>query len=753
MTPYDDGIEQLRAELRRLDLLLHRYLRDRSVGEGGDGGEFSGLFVSDDEVQRLLTVPTHDGASASEMQQSTDGSGASGASTMRHAGGATGGRPHPGGESVLDDRYEEHLEACQQRERETLAAGTSLPLASLVETFDLTAVDRDALLLAIAPAVDEKYEKIYGYLQDDITRIRPTVGLLCRVLAAGETERLTLRRRFATESALFDHRLVTAAGEPGTPLLSRSVFVEEAVVAWLLGEDDLAGELDGCATLVTPSQPLAALAVRDEIRDRVGALAARGGAADARPLWGVFHGPYGASMTRAVNALATRFDAPVLRVSAADIVGEAGTATVERICRDASLHEAVVHVTDVQTLVETGEDGSETQYLEELPGLVRALDSFEGHVFASGTEPIPGSVQRRVERHEVALLAFEVPSYEQRRAIWRSFDVLGDVIEPSTIASTFRLTRGQIHDAVAAAQTASGQQTPTRDAVYEACRAQSREQLEDLATPVEPTYDFDDIVLPSDVEAHLQEIAAHVTRRAQVFAEWGFASKFSLGNGLNVLFAGPSGTGKTMAAEVIANHAGLDLYKIDLSSVVSKYVGETESNLRRVFDEAANTNAVLFFDEADALFGERSSVSDAQDRYANVEVSYLLQRMEEHDGTTILATNIKGNLDDAFERRINATLEFPLPDRESRDAIWRGIFPAETPVGDLDFGFLADFEIVGGKIKNAALTAAFLAAEEDTPVEMRHVVRALYRELEKAGKLVNADQFGEYAHLLEEFDR
>ena len=288
------------------------------------------------------------------------------------------------------------------------------------------------------------------------------------------------------------------------------------------------------------------------------------------------------------------------------------------------------------------------------------------------------------------------------------------------------------------------------EALYRGCRVQSRETLGALARRADTAYDWEDIVLPADTEAQLREVAAHVKHRGTVYADWGFEERFSLGTGMNVLFSGPSGTGKTMAAEIIAADAGLDMFKVDLATVVSKYIGETEENLKEIFDEAEHTDAVLFFDEADALFGERSEVSDSQDRYANVEVSYLLQRMEEHDGAVVLATNFKENIDDAFLRRINANVEFPRPDRESRAEIWRTIFPEETPVGDLDIGFLSGFEITGGNIKNVALTASFLAADDAATetVEMEHVVRALRRELQKTGRLVNPEEFGEYRNLV-----
>ena len=243
--------------------------------------------------------------------------------------------------------------------------------------------------------------------------------------------------------------------------------------------------------------------------------------------------------------------------------------------------------------------------------------------------------------------------------------------------------------------------------------------------------------------ALLREICNQVRYRAQVYDTWGFDRKLSLGKGLNVLFAGPSGTGKTMAAEIMARELGLDLYKIDLSTIVSKYIGETEKNLARIFAEAETSNAILFFDEADALFGKRSEVRDSHDRYANIEISYLLQRMEEYDGVAILASNLSKNMDDAFVRRMRFTVEFPFPDEDSRRRIWEGIWPAETPRRPgLDLADMARrFDLPGGAIRNIAVAAAFLAADDGQAVGMGHLMRATQREYQKMGKLTTAAEY------------
>jgi SpoVK/Ycf46/Vps4 family AAA+-type ATPase len=254
-------------------------------------------------------------------------------------------------------------------------------------------------------------------------------------------------------------------------------------------------------------------------------------------------------------------------------------------------------------------------------------------------------------------------------------------------------------------------------------------------------------VLPNDRIELLQEIRSTLQYRPLVYGDWGFDEKLSLGKGLNVLFAGPSGTGKTMAAEILACELGLELYKTDLSTIVSKYIGETEKNLSRIFTEAASSNAILFFDEADALFGRRSEVRDSHDRYANIEVNYLLQEMERYEGMAILATNLRKNMDEAFVRRMHFVVDFPFPSAEDRLRIWEGVLPENTPrEPDLDFEFLAaSFELTGGNLKNIALAAAFLAAAGDGSVAMSHLIRATRREYQKMGKVLSGDEFGEYS--------
>jgi RecA/RadA recombinase len=294
---------------------------------------------------------------------------------------------------------------------------------------------------------------------------------------------------------------------------------------------------------------------------------------------------------------------------------------------------------------------------------------------------------------------------------------------------------------IARAARAAGGVTSAR-VLWDVCQQQVSWRIDDLAQRITTRQAWDDLVLDTESTAQLREIASQVSQRARVYERWGFAARLTRGRGITALFAGPSGTGKTMAAEILAGELGLELYRIDLAGVVSKYIGESEKNLRRVFDAAEQSGAILFFDEADALFGKRTDVKDSHDLYANIQVNYLLQRMEDYRGLAILATNRKTALDRAFLRRLRFVIDFPFPDAEARLRIWRNAFPEQAPVSALDYEFLSRLEIAGGNIRNIALGAAFLAAADGSGIEERHVMHAVRREYAKIQKLVTETEFG-----------
>jgi hypothetical protein len=684
---------------------------------------------------------------------------------------------------------------------ETVDAGADrLPLVALGERFGLGRTERDALVAAVAPVVDPDYGTLYAYLQDDGRRRRPTVGLLVDLLAVTPRDRLTVRDLFARDAPLCATRLVRLDGDPGTSRVDRTVVVDDRVADFLLGTDSLPPELVDCCAVTTRDDRVEDLPIAPETATRLRQIAARALGEGAPPMIVHLSGPTGVGTEPAVAA--TCREAGVGRLLVCDAVGlqTGGTEddrhqAIERLqllLREARLRDCPLHLRRLDTLSASGDrgatergsggdaragDGSGGRSADSAGGLLAAvvdtLDGAVGPVFTTGTADLPASVRTRPVRHDVVSLAVESPGYERRRALWAAVESLPTDLDPARLAATFRLTPGGIREAVALAESYAQSDaddgdadggTLTRESIYAGCRAVTGAALGRYGRTVESVFGWDDIVLPPEPARKLRELTDRITSEGRVYDDWGFAARYARGGGIAALFTGPSGTGKTMAAEVLARESGRDLYKIDLASVVSKYVGETETRLGEIFDGAEGSDAILLFDEADALFGKRSEVSDAHDRYANVETNYLLQRIEEHDGTVLLTSNFPENIDDAFRRRIHLTVSFPRPDREAREAIWRRVFPTETPVGALDYEFLASFELTGGDVTNAALTAAFLAVNEsanhatsdrngerassDVRVEMCHVVPAVRDELRKTGSLVDPAAFGDYRRWL-----
>jgi AAA+ superfamily predicted ATPase len=372
------------------------------------------------------------------------------------------------------------------------------------------------------------------------------------------------------------------------------------------------------------------------------------------------------------------------------------------------------------------------------------LEAGEHHRVASFLRrlrvPVLVGIAEPLAARRLIILRLDVakPDAADARQLWQA--ELGPIWvslngQVDSVVSQFNLSLEGIRSAGAQVRREiSTEETGAGDTLWRACRSQARPRLEGLAELIEPYGGWDDLVLPVAQLDTLRGIALHLRQRSTVYEEWGFGRQSARGLGFSTLFAGESGTGKTMAAEVLAGELCLDLYRIDLSQVVSKYIGETEKNLGRVFDAAEGGGTILLFDEADALFGKRSEVKDSHDRYANIEVSYLLQRMETYRGLAVLTTNNRGALDQAFLRRLRFVVQFPFPDESQREQIWRHIFPPDVPMGQLDFSRLARLNLTGGNIRNIALNAAFLAADAGRPVDTSHVARAARTEYAKLEK-------------------
>jgi len=388
----------------------------------------------------------------------------------------------------------------------------------------------------------------------------------------------------------------------------------------------------------------------------------------------------------------------------------------------------------------------ETSDKERLQSIISFIENIQGLVLFNCEHWTP------LLKKRILVFNTEKPTRKEQMLLWKN--VIGDLIDPQeaglgTVVSQFNLSADIIRKAgveITDYLSYNGNSQPhhngdIRKKIWKVCCSYTRPKVDELAQRIEPVATWDDIVLPETQKNILKEISAQVKQRIKVYDEWGFATKGSRGLGITALFAGESGTGKTMASEVLANELGLDLYKIDLSKVVNKYIGETEKNLKKIFDAAEDGGAILLFDEADALFGKRSDVKDSHDRYSNIEVSYLLQRMEAYRGLAILTTNMKNALDKAFMRRIRFVINFPFPDAIQRAEIWNRIFPNDTPKQDIDLDRLSKLTIPGGSIRNIALNAAFYAADEDKPVRMSHIYKAARTEYDKIDKPFNNMDF------------
>jgi hypothetical protein len=458
--------------------------------------------------------------------------------------------------------------------------------------------------------------------------------------------------------------------------------------------------------------------------------------ADGRPLVCYLRGPAGNGKLDLARYTSHRLGLALVSIDARTLTGPDAGLLLQLAFREGRLHRAAVHLAHADMALR-----EETRPL--LAALAAAVQDCDRPVFLSGESHWTGGTLG-VGVHPVAV---PLPDLARGTAIWRR-GLAAHTADPAEaerwaaeLAGRYRLPPARIRAAVRQADDQRLMEPEPRPLTWAdvsaACRRQSSRALGQVAVKVESRCGWDDLVLPADRIAQLRDVCDQVRHRQLVLHRWGFGAKLSHGTGLSVLFSGPPGTGKTMAAEVLARELDVDLYKVDLSGIVSKYIGETEKNLARIFAEARTGNAILFFDEADALFGKRTEVSDAHDRYANIETSYLLQQMEEYEGIVVLATNLRQNIDDAFTRRIRFIVEFPFPESEDRRRIWQTLFPPGAPLAaDVDFARLAkEFPVTGANIKNIALNAAFLAAADAGTIGSSHILRGTRREFEKIGKL------------------
>jgi SpoVK/Ycf46/Vps4 family AAA+-type ATPase len=724
---YANAHAHLFDELRWLNRLLAAHLLHlRRVNFYDSVKDFRGFFIADEEIDALLAA----GIFEAEARVGDDERDRQQRQLLMQA---------------HDLRQE-----ITRKTTATLAQNVLLPFAHLARCFQLSEFEQQALLICLAPQIDARYEKIYAYLQNDITKKFPTIELILGLLSQSTEDRSRQLSCFHPEAKLRQFSLIEAMeSEAGTSVAQHGLRVDPRLTYYVLGHHAVDHRLSSYLRFYPPLR-WEHVVVPAHLQSRLQKLSCLGadGTQDRRPIF-YFYGRPGVGKKTLARALCGDIGVTLAAVDVRALLRDpSGFQEKARlILREGLLQPCAIYFDRLEKL-ESANDESTAMF----DGLAREISELGWFTFLASEKPLPDEL---LDLSPIYAIEVPAPDYNSQKKLWEMHlnNVLtkNERIHLDQLAGRFNLTGGQIARAVSrakqfAAVRDSGNGQITVADLMASSRVQSQPKLSALARKLAPKFHWNDLVLPEDQMSQLRELANQVKHRQIVIEDWGFTTKLALGRGLCALFAGPSGTGKTMAAEVIANDLGLDFYKIDLSAVVSKYIGETEKNLNRVFTEAEHSNAILFFDEADALLGKRSEVRDAHDRYANIEIAYLLQKMEEYEGITILATNLRQNIDEAFTRRIRFIIEFPFPEEEYRLRIWQGIWPQATPLAqEVDLAFMArQFKLAGGNIRNIALAAAFLAAENGQMVGMKHLVQATKREFQKMGRLVSENEFGQH---------
>ena len=662
-------------------------------------------------------------------------------------------------EGLDPDAAEEVAAATARRARtvaELASLSNGLPLLEIQRRFGLSEVEYVVLLLSLAPEFSPAFGQMFAFVQNHFDRQAPTLALVADCfpgLGVG------LRRLLDPDRPLARWRLVRLdPSRAGQPTLARPVSADPRIVRWIEGDGALDPSLRACATLDEPTpedDPILPEADEPTWERLLAHAADREGADEDAPPLVVLHGPAGAGKLRWARELARRLELGTLRVDLPSLRAREGGLRegLAVAAREARLHGALLCLSGWEDLVtRDGGDDARPEGVERPADLLRVLADALGDLpgggallVASDRAPLP--TENRV------LFGVSAPDRAAAIHLWERYlpsDLRGPGATPEALTEAFSLTPGQIVAAVREARVeAAGRGEPdaslSLETLASVIRRQVRHRLGDIAVPVSSSQTWDDLIVPEEVRYQLEELVSRYRSRALVYGDWGFGRRFGTSGGLSVLFDGPPGTGKTMAAGLVGRELGLDVYQVDLSRVVSRYVGETEKKLARLFDEAERAHAVLLFDEADSLFARRTNVQSANDRYANLEVNYLLQRVERFSGIAILTTNFAASIDDAFARRLSSRITFSKPERDERERLWRSMLTdARNLADDVDLDDLADgFELSGGHIRNAVLRAAFLAASRDGIIDMHLLEIACRIEQKEQGMLVHGSPYAD----------
>lgn len=723
--PFRDSIEHILAEMKRLDLLLGRaVLVARHSRSTDTPDEFRGLVITEENVDRILDsvdflgdIWKLDPAQASEAER-------------------------------IDEELENRQKLIRARMEDSAQAGERLALPYLAATCGLSPAEVDVLLIALAPELETRYETLYAYLQNDVTRKRPSEDLCLNLICRTELEKIQARRLFSPDAPLLYFHLIELHEESYDRYPSQLryfVRMDDTVTRFLLERQPRQTAIGQFISAEIEIDDLeTSIESRTELKNLAEALRHNGTDHAIIQLWGGQNAP----LKEAAEALAHALGKHVLYSDFGRL--DADPAKLGALIRDAAIWDNLLVVDRGLPDSREAERNKQSQVEEML--LTRIIES-NIPVVLLGTDQQSGSLGGSTHLWRVHV---QPPDFETRRESWRSaWAAFVPDVDLDRLADLFSFSGKRVQQTVSLAQARAtlrnpAEPKPSFSDVLAAGRDLTTPNMQRFAIPIEPRFGWDDLVLPAEQLKQLHSVSARLQFRSTVNRAWGFGAKLSRGAGISVLFTGPTGTGKTTAAEVLALDLSMRLFQIDLATVVSKYIGETEANLSVIFREAEVSQSLLFFDEADALFGKRTEVKDAHDRYANIEVNYLLQRIEQYQGLVVLATNFQENIDDAFLRRLHCVVRFPFPDDSAREQIWKLQFPESAPLSpQVDFGFLASqFKLSGGSIRNAAVEAAFQAAQEAGAgghITMDHIIGAIKHEYQKQGKLVMKGDLGPYA--------
>lgn len=604
-------------------------------------------------------------------------------------------------------------------------SGEALPLDRLTETLDLTAFEQDALLICAAPELDRSYERIFAFILDDLNRRFPCADLLASLTASSAEQCVLHRHALALHGKLRRYELLAPIGDA----------VIEARQEFRLGP--------GLFEYLTGGGPDMSLLCRDRGEVPIPRDVSRPAQIDAHQ-FDHFCDLLRSGALRTIGIWGPR------RNGGADLVLSLASA-LNRPLRRLIVPEAdAAH--SVRSQIRTGSALDAVLWLDSDPLAAEVLAASPVPIFITSEQRWPSV--KALMSGSYAEIELADPSFESREELWLRAVPELDRREAQSLASRYSLAASEVESVsqlarIRAKLLGNGIPEPVNRHVASACSIVTRRSSCRFATPIIPRRTAADLVLSEPLHRQILEVAKFFELRPRVDEDWGFGRMAGTA-GLKVLFTGDPGTGKTLSAEVIAGTLGLPLYKVDLARIVSKWVGETERNLDDTFAEAEQSNSVLFFDEAEALFGKRGEVQNGTDRYANLEVSYLLQRLETSSGLVILASNVKDQIDQAFIRRFQVVVHFPRPALPERSRMWRIAFPASAPMADLDIPALARLDMTGAAIMNAARTAAMLAADSDSPsITMGHVIHAAARQYRREARVLTPADLGSYGSLLQ----